>query len=637
VARLSFFIGKGGVGKTTVSAAYAVQVAAGSCARVLLLSTDPAHSLADIFQKKLGDRPAGIAVGSGRRLFVAQIDAEKRFRRFLDRYREAVLTLVERGTIFSRADIEPLLDATLPGMAEVAALLALHDELEAARYDELVVDTAPLGHTLRLFEMPEHFARFLDFLDAAGGRDRLLAARFGGAKLPSEPFLAEWRGLVAKVSDALRAPESRLVLVTTPETFALNESVRARDTLQASGLAVSEVVLNRIVRAGGACRDCRQRAARARAAAPFLKKEFDRKPLRVGEDTGDPVLGVDALRAFGEHVFAAKPPRHRAAPPKSAGIRLYRAAWPRLATPLSLTVGKGGVGKTTVSAALAYHARREQPKTAVTLCSTDPAPSLDDVFRARVGPEPRPVLGDARLRALEMDSVAEFRTWTQEMKQKLADATTSDVRGVHVDLSYDREVISALLDVVPPGVDEIFAIFRILDLVERERGRVVIDMAPTGHALELLRMPDRMLRWARLLLKSLAAHRTLPLARDMAVEIADLSQRVRRLSGLLRGRKGARLWPVMLAEPLPDRETGRLLRSLRGLGTHVGALFVNRVLVREGARCGRCRRARQWQMVTLASLRKQGLRRLYVARNFPAEIAGAKGLASFTRELWQTD
>ena len=636
MARLSFFIGKGGVGKTTVSAAYAVHAAARGRGRVLLLSTDPAHSLADIFQRKLSDTPAGLAVGRGKKLFVAQIDAEKRFRRFLDKYREAVLTLVERGTIFSRADIEPLLDATLPGMAEMAALLALHDELAAARYDELVVDTAPLGHTLRLFEMPEHFARFLDFLDAAGGRDRLLAARFGGAKLPSEPFLAEWRSLVAKVSEALRAPESRLVLVTTPETFALHESARAKETLRESGLAVSEVVLNRVVKRGGACPDCKRRAAGAKKAVTFLKNEFARKAL-VGEDTGDPVLGVTGLREFGAHVFAKQAARHGVLPPKAAEIRLRRAQWPRLATPLTLTVGKGGVGKTTISAALAYHARHEEPKAGVVICSTDPAPSLDDVFRARVGAEPRSVLGDAKLRALEMDSVAEFRAWTQQMKQKLAAAMTSDARGVHLDLSFDREVISALLDVVPPGVDEIFAIFRILELVEDQRGRVVIDMAPTGHALELLRMPERMLRWARLLLKSLAAHRTLPLARDLAVEIAEISQRVRHLAGLLRDRKGTRVWPVMLAEPLPDRETGRLLRSLRELGTHAGAVFVNRILMNKDVRCPRCRRARQWQMATLASLKRQGLRRLFVVRNFPEEIAGAQGLASFTRELWQTD
>src|SRR5215813_8235362 len=163
VPELAFFIGKGGVGKTTVSSAYAVYRAR-QRRRVLLLSTDPAHSLADIFQIKLGSEPKRVRVSSGR-LDLWQIDAQRRFQHFLKKYRSSIFTLLESGTIFTRKEIEPLLSAALPGMAEVSALLAVADLLDGRRYDELVIDTAPLGHTLRLFQMPEHFLRFLDFLD----------------------------------------------------------------------------------------------------------------------------------------------------------------------------------------------------------------------------------------------------------------------------------------------------------------------------------------------------------------------------------------------------------------------------------------------------------------------------------------
>src|SRR5262249_47706314 len=154
----------------------------------------------------------------------------------------------------------------------------------------------------------------------------------------------------------------------------------------------------------------------------------------------------------------------------------------------------------------------------------------------------------------------------------------------HVDLSFDRQVISALLDIVPPGVDELFAIFLILDLLEVSGQKVVIDMAPTGHALELLRMPQRILDWSRLLLKSLAAHRTLPLARHIAVEIATVSQRVRELAKMLADRKRVQIWPVMLPEPLPDRETERLLVGIRELGSEPQAIFVNRFIFPEDVR-----------------------------------------------------
>lgn len=250
MARLSFFIGKGGVGKTTVSSAYSVYTAVEQTRRsVLLISTDPAHSLADIFETHLGDSPAKLSLAGRKHLHVWQIDAQKQFEEFVGAYREDILRVVESGTIFSRAEIEPLLDTTIPGMAEVAALLAIDDLLAADEYDEIVVDTAPVGHTLRLFEMPAHFARLLDFLDVASSRDQWLAQRFGSGGTGSQPFVDKWRQSVERVQHALRDQNSRIVLVTTPEKFALNESVRAAEALRAPdlGLRVSGIVVNRAV------------------------------------------------------------------------------------------------------------------------------------------------------------------------------------------------------------------------------------------------------------------------------------------------------------------------------------------------------------------------------------------------------
>jgi arsenite-transporting ATPase len=241
--------------------------------------------------------------------------------------------------------------------------------------------------------------------------------------------------------------------------------------------------------------------------------------------------------------------------------------------------------------------------------------------------------------ASELDSVAEYRRWADGIQQKISQAMSSNVKGIHVDLSFDRQVISALLDIVPPGVDELFAIFRILDLLEAPGQKVIIDMAPTGHALELLRMPERILQWSRLLLKSLAAHRTLPLARDVAVEIATISQRVRELAKMLRDRKRSQVWPVMLAEPLPDRETGRLLDAMKELGADAPAIFVNRLVFAEDAgKCPRCALARAWQLNTLHSIGKRftvARRNVFIIRNLAHEVAGKKALKGFTQELWQ--
>jgi arsenite-transporting ATPase len=640
VVELSFFIGKGGVGKTTLASAYAVRSAKKSTRPVLLLSTDPAHSLADIFETTFADVPRHVAVVGGKKLSVWQVNAQREFSRFLDRYRESILSIVESGTIFTRKEIEPLLDSTLPGMAEVAALLAIHQALNSKKYGSIIVDTAPFGHTLRLFGMPQHFLRFLNFLDIASSRDQVLAQTFGGGGVISQPFLAEWRRMVADLQGALAGSHSSLVLVTTPEPFALNESLRVRDQLmEETSLRTSAVVLNRAVVSKTDCPRCSHAFSRTRAAIKLLKKEFTGAKLMPAHDAGAPVLGVKDLSRFAEHVFGGKKLATVAAPKKSASIELKTAAWPMLATPLSFSIGKGGVGKTTVSAALAFHQRAGDRNHPVAICSTDPAPSLDDIFESDVTDAAKPVLGDPKLLASELDSVAEYRRWSAGIQHKLNDAMSGSIKGIHVDLSFDRQVISALLEIVPPGVDELFAIFRIMDMLDVVGQKVVIDMAPTGHALELLRMPERILHWSRLLLKSLAAHRTLPLARDIAVEIATISQRVRELAKMLRDGKRVQIWPVMLPETLPDRETARLLEAMKDLGVDPVAIFVNRVIFADDVRgCKRCTVARSWQQQTLRNISQRlqrGRRRIFVVRNQPDEIAGRRSLSDFTKELWQ--
>ncbi|HLX75400.1 MAG TPA: TRC40/GET3/ArsA family transport-energizing ATPase [Terriglobales bacterium] len=641
MGELSLFVGKGGVGKTTVSSAYAVHSAAqDGKRRVLLISSDPAHSLADLFALRLGDRPKAIALPGRRRLYLWQVNAEKEFRAFVGKYKEALLATVESGTIFSRQEIEPLLDTALPGLAEISALLAMEQALSSGRYDHIVLDTAPFGHTLRLLQLPEQFARFLDFLEMAGSRDQILAAHFGG-KAGSAPqrFLREWRRIVEGVRQAI-ARDARLFLVTTPEKFAVNESLRVTAALRSGSLAVevSAVVLNRAVPRAGKCAVCRRRAAMTRAARAVLGKHFSSCPLLVGEDWGAPVLGAQALYAFAQQVFLGKHvPAPETTPPPAPELGLRAIAWPGLDTKLTLVLGKGGVGKTTVSAGLGFRSRSAHPRQGVTICSVDPAPSLDDIFQQEVTNQPQPVLGDRRFTAAEMDSAAEFAAWVRGIKDKIDRALSGEQSGVHVELSFERRLFTALLDIVPPGVDEVFAVFRILDLLAAGAQKVVIDLAPTGHALELLRMPQRMQQWSRLLLKTLAAHRTLALAQDVAVEIAAFGQRVRELAALLKDSQRARVWTVMLAEPLPDRETQRLRKELAGLGMARGPLLVNRVLLAaDVGTCSRCRRARQWQLATLAGLRRgNDLADIYVLKNFAAEIAGKQGLRKLTAKLWQ--
>jgi anion-transporting ArsA/GET3 family ATPase len=162
-------------------------------------------------------------------------------------------------------------------------------------------------------------------------------------------------------------------------------------------------------------------------------------------------------------------------------------------------------------------------------------------------------------------------------------------------------------------------------------------MAPTGHALDLLRTPERILVWTRLLLKSLAHHRTLALARDAGAKIAELGKAVRDFLDVLRNSRRTRVYAVMLPEALPDRQTERLIAELAKLRISTAAIFVNRVLFKEDVRrCRRCSRTRQWQLATLSKLSaRYAPVPLYIVRNFAHEIAGEKALRRFVGELWR--
>ncbi len=192
------------------------------------------------------------------------------------------------------------------------------------------------------------------------------------------------------------------------------------------------------------------------------------------------MLGASQLRKFGDTVFAGRKTSLSAPAPKGAKSKLkfVQRKWPEAETRLSFTLGKGGVGKTTITAALAFHLRALHKDKHVTVCSTDPAPSLDDVFQKKIEDQVVPVLGDPGLGAMEMDAVFEFRQWAARIQRQLTASTSMESGGLHVDLTFEKEVFAALMEVVPPGVDEVFSIFRILDLLEAKPVACLLTWRP---------------------------------------------------------------------------------------------------------------------------------------------------------------
>ena len=175
----TFFGGKGGVGKTTCAAAAAVR-AAEEGEQVLVVSTDPAHSLGDALGTKLGPDAKKVTG----RLSAAQLDADRALGRWVDERENAFRTIAERGTYLDDEDVERLLSLSLPGVDELVGLVELRRLANVREYDRVVVDTAPTGHTLRLLEMPETLRRFAEVLDDMHAKHRFLASSLGGRWRP---------------------------------------------------------------------------------------------------------------------------------------------------------------------------------------------------------------------------------------------------------------------------------------------------------------------------------------------------------------------------------------------------------------------------------------------------------------------
>jgi arsenite-transporting ATPase len=260
--------------------------------------------------------------------------------------------------------------------------------------------------------------------------------------------------------------------------------------------------------------------------------------------------------------------------------------------------GKGGVGKTTAAATVALRLARADPKRAVLLLSTDPAHSLGDVFAQSIGDEPvRARGGPANLHVRELDAAAALasrRTAFEAALNEIGSAFGAGAGG---------RGAAELMELAPPGIDELFGLVSVVEARERYP-LIVMDTAPTGHALRLLEMPEAARDWVQVLLRVLMKYRTLVRPGQLASELVDLSKSIRRLQELLRNPRNTRFIVVTRAAALPRIETERLLDRLRGLRLAAPALIVNAMTLAPG-RCPLCRATAAAERRQLALLKRR--------------------------------
>lgn len=516
-----FFTGKGGVGKTSLACAVAVALADRGH-RVLLVSTDPASNLDEVLATNLDRTPR--AVNGASTLEALDIDPEVA----AHAYREKVIAPLraQLPAVALRSIEEQLSGACTTEIAafdEFARLLG--DPAATAGYDHVIFDTAPTGHTLRLMLLPRAWTRFLD------------ANTTGTSCLGPLAGLDAQRGVYEQAMRSMtEAAHTTVVLVSRAQSAALREAQRTSEELRGIGIGNQVLILNGLFSATR-CDDTAALAleARGRVALEQFASFVDSLPhYGVGLRPHN-LLGLEALRAL------LQPP------PGPSHSPTGRAPLPALAAPAAfldeiarhgrgvvMTMGKGGVGKTTVAAGIAVALARRGQR--VHLTTTDPAAHVAAALDGEV----------PNLTVSRIDPAAETQAYVAEVMAN---------QGATLDAA-SRALLEE--DLRSPCTEEI-AVFRAFarTVAGGRSGIVVLDTAPTGHTLLLLDATE-------------AYHRELGRqARETTPE------EVRELLPRLRDREFTRVLLVTVPEATPVHEAAALQADLRRAGIEPFAWVVN--------------------------------------------------------------
>ncbi|MFN3712798.1 MAG: arsenical pump-driving ATPase [Alcanivoracaceae bacterium] len=520
--RFFFFTGKGGVGKTSIACATAVKLAdAGK--RVLLVSTDPASNVGQVFGIRIGNNITAITAVPN--LFALEIDPEAAAQAYRDRIvgpvRGVLPDTVVRGI---EEQLSGACTTEIAAFDEFTALLV--DSALTAEYDHILFDTAPTGHTIRLLQLPGAWSGFLE----TGKGDASCLGPLAGLEKQRE----QYKAAVDALADAKR---TRLVLVARAQTSTLREVSRTHEELADIGLRQQSLVINGVLPESAAKGDAlagavfeREQAAIATIADNLKTLPCDQIPLKSFN-----LVGLDALHHLLDNTERTVESQ-QLIPSESLTAPTLAALVDEIAGDghgLVMVMGKGGVGKTTMAAAIAVElAQRGLP---VHLTTSDPAAHLTETLSETLD----------NLSVSRIDPHAETERYRQHVL---------NTKGAKLD-AQGRALLEE--DLRSPCTEEI-AVFQAFSRIIREAGRkfVVMDTAPTGHTLLLLDATGAYHREIERQMDGKGVHFTTPM-----MQLQDPKQ--------------TKVLLVTIAETTPVLEAAHLQDDLRRAGIEAWGWIIN--------------------------------------------------------------
>jgi arsenite-transporting ATPase len=566
-----FFSGKGGVGKTSMACTAAVREADRG-KRTLIVTTDPASNLRDVFEQPIGHIVTPIKGVPN--LWAMEIDPDTATREYVDRAMAPIREAFPQQIVSVMEE-----QMSGPCTAEVAAFDRFVDFIDDPRhrpespretptnFDTVIFDTAPTGHTIRLLELPAEWSRSIEEASAGSGQTCIgAAAAIQDARLKYERALATMRD------------ESRteFVFVLQPEATSIRETQRAISELEKLGIHTHRLIVNGVIPAEE--QSSALFAQRRRMQVGYLaqiKQQFhlpqQRMPL-----LGEEIKGVGRLRQVAHMLFEGHREQHddaasernmpsqsvhpNAGRARQTSIGVLERILPAGDTRALFFTGKGGVGKTVVSCVTAVWLARRGYKTL--LLTTDPAAHLGDVLGVTVTDRPAPVPGVPKLWATRIDP----RTAGEAYKLRILDDARRRGRPESAIRAMAEELDS-------PCTEEMAAFDKFIEYAAQDDWQVtVFDTAPTGHTLRLLQLP---VDWsAQLDIKVYASVDTVA-ADDVA------KQRFAKVIEMMKDPAKSTFACVMYPESTPIIEAYRAAEELRTIGIEPGLVVANQVLPAE--------------------------------------------------------